>query len=182
VQRFYVGYYRFNNIIMEETANFIETQKFRQWWLWLILLIINIFSLMAVYGQEAGDVESGLLDRRPTRSVLALAVTLAISVLFAIMKLETHIVRDGIKVRFFPFHIKYKTFSWDSISGARVRCYSPIGEFGGWGLRIGIGSRGSAYNVSGNKGLQLEFKNGKKLLIGTNKASQLEIAIKRTRI
>jgi TATA-box binding protein (TBP) (component of TFIID and TFIIIB) len=36
---------------------------------------------------------------------------------------------------------------------------------------------GKAYNVSGNKGVQLVFKNGKKLLIGSQKADELAKAI-----
>ena len=54
-----------------------------------------------------------------------------------------------------------------------VRQYSPIIEYGGWGLRFGIFGKGTAFNVSGNKGLQLEFINNKKLLIGTNKPDAL---------
>ena len=54
-----------------------------------------------------------------------------------------------------------------------VRQYSPLTEYGGWGLRLGLFGKGTAYNVSGNKGLQLEFTDKKKLLIGTNKPDEL---------
>ncbi|MBX2959059.1 MAG: hypothetical protein KF732_03800 [Flavobacteriales bacterium] len=54
-----------------------------------------------------------------------------------------------------------------------VRQYSPLTEYGGWGIRLGLFGKGTAYNVSGNKGLQLEFTNNKKLLIGTNKPNEL---------
>ncbi|MDQ1088364.1 hypothetical protein [Siphonobacter sp. SORGH_AS_1065] len=46
-------------------------------------------------------------------------------------------------------------------------------EYGGWGLRLGLFGKGIAFNVSGNKGLQLEFIDHKKLLIGTNKPEEL---------
>lgn len=82
---------------------------------------------------------------------------------------ETHIGVEGIQLRFFPFHLKFKKISWDEISQCYVREYSPIGEFGGWGLRFGFFGQGNAWNVAGNRGLQIEFKNGKKLLIGTQK-------------
>jgi len=52
-----------------------------------------------------------------------------------------------------------------------VRRYNALSEFGGWGIRFG--SNGTAFNMSGTMGLQLEFLNRKRLLIGTNKATEL---------
>ena len=76
-------------------------------------------------------------------------------------------------IRFFPFHLKFKFYPWDSIRKSYLRQYSPLGEYGGWGLRIGLFGKGTAYNVSGNWGLQLEFTNKKKLLIGTVRPEEL---------
>ncbi len=39
---------------------------------------------------------------------------------------------------------------------------------------IRYGPKGTAYNVSGKIGLQLELKNGKKILIGTRKPEEIE--------
>lgn len=78
-------------------------------------------------------------------------------------------------MRFFPFHLHYKHYSWDDILKAEVRTYNPIGEFGGWGLR-GAG-KDRAFNISGNQGLQLEFKDHKKLLIGTRQAEAITKAL-----
>jgi len=38
---------------------------------------------------------------------------------------------------------------------------------------------GVAYNISGNMGLQLELKNGKKILLGTRKPTELEDVLKK---
>ena len=54
-----------------------------------------------------------------------------------------------------------------------VRQYSPLLEYGGWGMRFGIFGKGNAWNISGDKGLQLVFTNQKKLLIGTNQPEKL---------
>ena len=56
-----------------------------------------------------------------------------------------------------------------------MRTYSPITEYGGWGIKWGSG--GKAYNVSGNRGVQQEFTDGKRLLIGSQKPEQLDSAI-----
>jgi len=39
---------------------------------------------------------------------------------------------------------------------------------------LGLFGKGRALNMSGNMGLQLELKDGKKLLIGTQKFEELE--------
>ena len=52
-----------------------------------------------------------------------------------------------------------------------MRRYNALSEFGGWGIRFG--SNGTAFNVSGNMGLQLEFLTRNGLLIVTSKAAEL---------
>ena len=76
--------------------------------------------------------------------------------------------------KFFPFHFSLKTILWIDITKAYVRTYDPIGEYGGWGFKGGAfwnRGKGKCINVSGDVGIQIEFKNGKKLLIGTQKES-----------
>lgn len=63
-----------------------------------------------------------------------------------------------------------------------VRQYSPLAEYGGWGLRLGLFGKGTSYNVSYDKGLQLEFTDNKKLLIGTNKSDELTETFKKLNI
>jgi hypothetical protein len=152
---------------------FTERQRFKQWWLWLILLGVNGLFLFGVFkqgicGQQFGDnpmSNSGLL--------IATGLTIALTILFLNLRLDTTIKKDGIYVRFFPFHLKFKYYNWDSLAKSFVRQYSPLTEYGGWGLRLGLFGKGTAFNVSGDKGLQLEFTDGKKLLIGTNKPEEL---------
>jgi hypothetical protein len=57
---------------------------------------------------------------------------------------------------------------------AYIRKYNPIKDYGGWGIRWGSFRKGNAYNMSGNMGLQLVFKDGKKLLFGTQRSSELD--------
>jgi hypothetical protein len=90
------------------------------------------------------------------------------------MKLVTRIAEDGIYVRFTPFHFKEKFYDWDSLSACYVRTYSPLLEYGGWGIKYGFGGQGLVYNVSGNVGLQLKFKVGEPLLIGTQKGEEIK--------
>lgn len=158
---------------MNKEVLFFERQKFNQWWLWLILLGINGLFIFGVYKQIFGGQQFGDNPMSNDGLLFATGLTILLTVLFINFRLETQIERDGIYVRFFPFHFSFKHFPWDKISKSFVREYQPISEYGGWGLRLGLFGKGKAYNVSGNKGLQLEFTDHKKLLIGTNKPEEL---------
>jgi hypothetical protein len=94
------------------------------------------------------------------------------------MRLTTRVSSDGIRVRFVPFHFKEQFYPWDSIESAQVRTYSPLREYGGWGIKYGFNGQGKVYNVSGNQGLQLIFKSGEKLLIGTQKPDEIQAAVR----
>ena len=70
---------------------------------------------------------------------------------------------------------------WSEIDKAYVRQYDALGEYGGWGLKGGKlwkKEKGKAINVSGDIGIQLELKDGKKLLIGTQMKTEVESVLK----
>jgi hypothetical protein len=162
---------------MKEEIIFRERQKFRQWWLWFILLGVNALFLFGVFKQIIGGQEFGNKPMSDTELLIATGLTIILTVLFVNFRLDTIIKKDGISVRFFPFHLKFKHYTWNKLTKTYIRQYLPIAEYGGWGLRLGLFGKGKAYNVSGNKGLQLEFTDNKKLLIGTNKPDELTEAL-----
>ena len=98
--------------------------------------------------------------------------------LFLNIKLVTEINSNTISYRFYPFILRDRFIYWEDIENAYIRQYKPLKEYGGWGIRFGFGGKGRAFNVSGNFGLQLELKNGKKLLIGTQKPQELEALLR----
>ena len=67
--------------------------------------------------------------------------------------------------QFFPFHFKSHTIRIKDINSFKAMKYSPLKEYGGWGIRFGF--KGKAYNVSGNKGVKLFLTNGKNILFDT---------------
>jgi hypothetical protein len=150
-------------------TEFKETQRFTQWWLWLVLL------------GSWGSMVFALLMDPPNSLVGQIAIgILAISLptLFWQMRLTTRITIEGIYVRFIPFHFKEQFYSWESIESAQVRTYNPLLEYGGWGIKYGFNGQGKVYNVAGNQGLQLVFKSGDKLLIGTQQPHEIQAAVR----
>ncbi len=158
---------------MNKEIIFTESQKFKQWWIWLILLGVNGLFLFGVFKQVIGGVQFGDKPIGDTGLIFITGLTIVLTLLFVNMRLDTTISKEGIYVRFFPLHLKYKHYAWEKLTKSYVRQYSPIKEYGGWGIRLGLFGAGTAYNISGDKGLQLEFSDNKKLLIGTNKPKEL---------
>lgn len=158
---------------MSDVTLFTESQRFRQWWVWSILAVVNGIFVFGIFKQVIGGQQFGSKPMSDTGLLIMSASMMALTVLFINFRLETIIKEDGIYVRFFPFHLKLKYYPWHSLTKCYVRQYSAISEYGGWGLRINLFGKGTAYNVSGNQGIQLEFINNKKLLIGTGKSDEL---------
>ena len=62
------------------------------------------------------------------------------------------------------------------IRSVEARTYSPLKEYGGWGIR-GWGQK-KAYNVMGNEGVELKLSNSQQIMIGSQKAQELALALK----
>lgn len=156
---------------MNENILFTENQRFKQLWIWVIIILMNGLFILGIYQQLYKGEQFGTKPMSDTGLIIGLISALLLDVLFLSFKLKTSITKENIHVQFFPFHLKSRTFLWSDVKQASVRKYKPIMEYGGWGIRGFKSNR--AYNVSGKIGLQLEFKDGTKLLIGTQKGQEI---------
>jgi len=153
-----------------------EVQRFRQVWIWVVLLAI-------VGLQWYGAVEQLLLHRpfgdKPMQdgpmAVFLVIFGIGFPVLFFFGQLVTEVRDDGIYIRFSPFHRTFRRIAFTDVKQCKVRTYHPIREYGGWGIRVRC--KGKAYNVSGNRGVQIELLNGDRMLIGSQRAEEFWRAI-----
>tara|TARA_R100000935_G_scaffold39665_1_gene61107 strand:+ start:9548 stop:10060 length:513 start_codon:yes stop_codon:yes gene_type:complete len=155
---------------------FSETQRFDQWW--VLALIYGIF-LASLIGLILGvskitndNFSDFLIERVPPFIIMAF-----ISVGFFILRLKTNIDKEGVYYGFWPFQKNLKLASWTEIDSVFIRKYKPLREFGGWGYRYSMNGNGKVYNVKGNMGIQIVFKDGKKTLIGTQKPEEAKQVI-----
>ena len=151
---------------------FIEQQRFTQLWI-IVLIIFSTIVPVGIILTEAKSMESSEL-------VIALSVVILAPAIIFLFKLKTRIDEKGIHYRFIPFHLKTQLIPWSDIDKIYVRNYDPISEYGGWGIKGGSlwnKKKGTAVNVKGDVGIQLELKNNKKLLIGTQLRNQVENTI-----
>ncbi|MFS4493880.1 hypothetical protein [Maribacter sp. 2308TA10-17] len=151
-----------NNIDIQ----FKEKQKFTQWWIWVILGILGSLAIYGVFKQLFLGEQFG---NKPMSNVGIVIFTLFIFGLIYFswyMTLITEINAVGIEMRFIPF-VK-KSIRWSELKSAKIVNYG----FVGYGIRFGS-KYGTVYNMNGNRGLAIELKNGKKIVIGTQKETEL---------
>ena len=154
------------SILMIQAPLFYEVQDERNLWMTVFLIVINLLLLFLITKKDQARNKVYLIG-----TGFGLLVTLAATILFLTLKQYTEIKTDGVYVKLFPLQISYRYYPWKDIEKSYVRVYNPIREYGGWGLRGRKHNR--AINQSGNDGLQLLFKDGTKLLIGTQKPKDI---------
>ena len=141
-------------------AIFAEEQQFDQIWLWVIMGIqlLVIMVPLVLTGQSWWSMV-----------IVFLAMVLSMAMLGS-LKFNTWIDDEGVHYKMKLFHWRVRTISWDEIDQIHVREYSPIQEYGGWGIKYG--KSGWAYNVRGKHGIQILKKDGKRILLGTQKPEE----------
>lgn len=162
---------------MNDSILFREKQRFNQAWLWLLMLVINGIFLYACYLQLIVNQKFGDHSMSNNMLIFTFIVIVLFTVLMRILYLDTLIGENGIYVRFSPLQRKYKHYSWNVIETAYIRQYSPILEYGGWGIKYG--KSGWAYNVQGKSGIQLILNDHSKVLIGTQKMKEVKELLNR---
>ncbi|MDM7999364.1 MAG: DUF6141 family protein [Dehalococcoidia bacterium] len=153
-----------------------EVQRFRQPWVWLLIALVAGISVWGVVQQLVLGKPFGQNPASDTvLLIVAVVFGLGFPVLFWTASLTTEVRSDGLYYRYFPFHWSFRRISSQELLRYDVIAYHPVRDYGGWGIRYGRGSK--AYNVSGNHGVMLELSDGRKLLIGSQKAQELASAI-----
>ncbi len=155
---------------------FREVQRFRQWWVWILLLFVMG---MAWYGAVQQIVLKKPFGSNPAPDAIMIMIWAIFGVFFPLifysMRLVTEVRSDGLYIRFFPLQFHEQKISFEEIKKYEIRTYSALKEYGGYGIRYG--KNGKAFNVSGNKGIQLELQDGKQLLIGTQRPEEFASAL-----
>lgn len=146
---------------------FKETQKFSQWWLWLILIGIGILPILGIYKQLIIGEKFGDKPMSDLGLIIFTVFVFSLIAMFWFMQLKTEIDQNEIRMHFFP--LVKKRVNWKEIKNAEIVNY---GFVGGWGIRLWT-KYGTVYNMKGNKGLAIALTDGNKFLIGTQKPEEL---------
>ncbi len=131
------------------------------WWAFLALV---------VQGRPMGS------NPPPVWLVVALwlLIGMGLPALFGQMRLFIEVTPDAVLVRYRPF--SRRSIPIADIQKVEARTYEALREYGGWGIR-GWSKEKMAYNVSGNKGVELTLRDGRSLMLGSQRADELAAAV-----
>lgn len=156
--------------------DFREEQGIGMWWVWLAISIpaavmANIFVQQIVFGRPHGE--------HPGPDwivwVCTLFFCLGVPALLLILRLTVTVDENGVQIRYYPF--VRRVIAFDEIRAFCARRYRPIREFGGWGIRSGLGKK-SAYNAKGDLGVELYLHDGRSIMIGSQRHQELAAAMR----
>lgn len=156
------------------STSFHEEQRFRQLWVWMLVLGIAAIQWWSwiqqiLLGQPFGD------NPGPDWMVWLIWVLFGIGLplFFVYLRLVTEVRADGVWLRYVPLTKRMIPFA--EIERCEAVDYKPLRQYGGWGVR-GLGSN-RAYNVSGSQGVRLHLRNGAVVVIGSQRPQELALAI-----
>lgn len=149
----------------------------------VICAAIVVFSVYAIIEQLILHRPVGNKPMSDTAlSILGPAMIILASAGIALMcvaKLIIEVRHEGLWVRFVPIHLHPKRIALDQVTSVTPVTYRPILQYGGWGIRWAC--KGKAYNARGNRGVRLDYVNGRHLLLGSQRPEELAGAIERLR-
>ncbi len=101
---------------------------------------------------------------------------LLLGMAFNLLCLRTTVTEAQVTVRFgalFPLY--QRSIPKADIVSFEVVTYSPIADYGGWGIKWGRG--GLALNARGNRGVRLTLRDGRRVLVGSQRPGELAAAL-----
>jgi len=97
-------------------------------------------------------------------------------VVVGLLRMTTEVTPTDLRVWFGWVPTYRRVVVIDAIQRVEVVSYRPLADYGGWGVRSGRdGER--VLNARGNRGVRLEFSDGSRLLIGSQRPEALAVAI-----
>jgi hypothetical protein len=155
---------------------FREVQRFSQIWLWVVVAGLAAILWRLAFKHHLLRPPFGGHSKNDLVILclwLCLGVVLPLFLLWC--RMITEVRRDGVYVRFIPFHRTFQRIPFADFNRYEMRVYNPMAEFGGWGIRHG--REGRAYNIAGNHGIEFTFIDRSKLLVGSQRVREFLQAI-----
>jgi len=153
-----------------------DKQRFTPIWICILLFIIGLYLIYRTYQQLFLNIPLGDSPMTNSGLILFVFIILGVFYFFSILSLKLEIKDEYIVVNFFPIH--RKIIRYKNIENIELINYKTIGS----GIRFSL-KYGTVYRVKGNKGLNIELKNGDKILIGfqnENKVKTILSCIKKS--
>jgi hypothetical protein len=143
------------------------------WWVHVLILPTFIALVLPLVEFARGNV--GAERAMPVWvALLLLFIGLGFPIAFysLVGQLRTRIVPDGVNVCWGLAEIIKKMIPFGEIESAESVTYSPLGEFGGWGIRAARKKK-RAWTISGNRAVLLTLRDGTRFYLGSERPDRI---------
>jgi hypothetical protein len=144
------------------------------WWVHPLILLTLIAAVIPLMHFAEGNIGNGPNQMPLWAAVLSLSIGLGIpGAIYSLMgQLRTRITHEHIDIRWGYLEVIKKKIPLADVEKAEPVTYSPLAEFGGWGIRAGMKKK-RAWTVRGNRALVLHLKDGTRFYLGSDKPDRM---------
>ncbi len=157
-----------------KTRALYEERSGWSWWvhplIWLTLLVA-VLPLLELAKGNVG-IGEGAMPGWEAALLLSLGLGLPLAIYSLMGQLRTRVTTAGIEIRWGFAEVIKKTIPMKEIVRAEAVTYSPIGDFGGWGIRVG-GKKKKAWTVRGNRAILLHLTDGTRFYLGSDQPERI---------
>lgn len=144
------------------------------WWVHPLIWLTFLAALFPLVELARGNVGAG--DESMPVWVAVLCLLLGFGLpggIYSLMgQLRTRVTNRGLEIRWGLLELIRKPILFDEIVHAEAVTYSPLSEFGGWGIRVG-GKKKKAWTVRGNRALLLHLEDGTRFYLGSDRPERI---------
>lgn len=166
-------------------THYSETQRFRQGWLWALLLVSAVPSGLLGIASITADSDPG--TNVPLWTAVILLLVFGPLVVLYRSNLRIEVRDDGLALRLWPLHLRERTVPCTDVESVIVRDISAMSDFGGVGIRFsprlyrwGVGVRDPVgYIVAGDQGVRVRRRDGPDVVLTSNDPRALAAALER---
>jgi len=158
---------------MKERALYTEVTRWA-WWVHLLIwlpVLSAFFPLRTLVGGGLGAGSGGLLAWS-TGALLLVCLALPVGIYGLVGELRTRVTQEGLDLRWGYLEWIRKEIPIGDVESAEAATYSPLREFGGWGIRVGRGGK-RAWTVRGDRALVLHLSGGTVFYLGSDRPERL---------
>jgi hypothetical protein len=149
---------------------FKEEQRAKQVWVFVLVYLIAI----GIWGSFVTSI-MGWVDLEPgPAAILLLVFGIGLPAFLHMARLTVELHPDHVLVIWHP--LRTVRLYYRDMAEVRSVTFRPIRDWGGWGVRW-VPGKGMAYTMSLSGGVEIKLKSGKLVVVGSQKAEQLEQAI-----
>ncbi len=144
------------------------------WWLHILVSLTFLAAAIPLFYLATGGVGPAPGQMSLPGAVVGIVVGLTIpGAIYGLFgQLRTRVTESELDIRWGFLEVIRKKIPFEKIAKAEAVTYSPMGEFGGWGIRFG-GTGKRAWTIRGNKALLLTMDDGARFYLGSDRPERI---------